>query len=182
MQDLRPEEEIEAVAQRVQLFLHQEELTLTRLGVACDSVAKIAEQEASAPLILQTALKDVQQQMEEQKRRLEEASKTDQLFAGYVESANRIRKLESYDELVKTRNKLKEETKKLKEEKSRLDRQQEEKLPYLVVANWALKNLRYGEGGQAISSVIADGAVQHHPKSTNKHKKSPKKSSKESKN
>ncbi|OQV21232.1 hypothetical protein BV898_04719 [Hypsibius exemplaris] len=182
VRELRSEEEIETVSQRLQLYLRQEELTLTRLAVACESISKLDEKEARVPLDVQAALQDVEEQMDDQKRRLEESHKTEQLFAGYVESANRIRKLDSYEELLKTRDKLKAETKKLKEEKTRLDRQQEEKLPYLLVAKWALKNLRYGEGSSA-GALRPTGtlAQQHHSKSTNKHRKSPKKSSKDSK-
>ena len=178
---LRPEEEIQSITQRIQLNLQHEELTLTRLTVACQSINRIAEYNARLPSKLKAKADNVQEQIDQFAQTLEEANKAELLFTGYVESANRIRKLDAYDDLTFQRDKLREETRKLKEEKAELDRQQSEKQPFLVIANWALQNVRYGTAADVpvAPSLPSSSTVNAHTKANSRHRKSPKKTQKE---
>ncbi|XP_055331321.1 uncharacterized protein LOC129583530 [Paramacrobiotus metropolitanus] len=175
--------ELEVLFEKVQMFLRCEELTLTRLTCCAESVRRNAETDARLPDELALAIEDVKNQIANQQKKLEQANKTEARFKEYLDMASSIRKLPSYEELLKSRNNLREETNKLKEEKDGLDRQQADKYPFLVIANWALHNVKF-EGKKLDTSrtkarLAAASSREHSKKDSLRHKKSPKKSSKE---
>lgn len=177
-------DEIESIAQRVQLSVKQEELTLVRLTIAGEAIKNTAEAEARYPVEIALHIEDVKLQTANQQKKLEMAGKTDARFKEYVDMANSIRKLPSHEELLKTRNELKEETNRLKEELEQMERLQGEKYPFLMIANWAMNNIKFGtkkiDPSKSKTRVVS--LEPSKKREATRHKKSPKKSSKEQRN